>query len=167
MLRLNFSNDKNVVFDTLDASNMIWHDTVVERQSRDPSFSIEGKRVVAVFRRLPDWILSRIHFEAARPPHHVATREMIVAGEFYANDGAIGSCDATLRRFKTPRVDFWVRIEKMHQDFETFFGRALRPLDERLNETTIPSVKDTRFWFTRTELEHLYRMNPEWAELEI
>jgi hypothetical protein len=166
LLRLNFSKDESVTFDYLDATNMVWHDNIAARKARDPGVDLQGKRIVAILRRLPDWLLSRVHFEAARPPHYTATREMILKGAFYENTGYVNSCERTLQHFNNPKVDFWVRLEKMHEDFEAFFGRKLMPLEHRLNENSIKYVRSQMFWFTQDELEQLYKRNPGWSAEE-
>lgn len=166
MLRLNYTSDNSVKFDKLESSNVLWHDTIPQRRARDLDFSIEGKRVVAIFRRLPEWLLSRVHFEASRPPYRRTTREMILNGEFYENSGFVNTCDKTLANFSNPRIDFWIRLEKMHEDFEEFFGRKLLPLERKLNENKIAYIKDLDFWFTEHELADLYRKNPMWTALE-
>ena len=43
-----------------------WHDGLAARRCRDKGFDPTDKRIIAGFRRLPHWILSRAHFEVAR-----------------------------------------------------------------------------------------------------
>ena len=166
LLTQNFAHDKATVFDRIDPEQVIWHENIPTRQQRDPHFRCEGKRIVTIARRLPDWILSRVHFEASRPPHHIATRAMIVKGEFHENHGSTNTCEDQFQYFNQPSVDFWVRLENMHQDFERFFAKPLTPLTERLNENNINYVKDRQFWITQDELRYLYRNNPGWAAME-
>jgi len=166
MLRLNFGNDESVAFDEIDPLKVIWHENIAMRAARDPSFSAEGRKRVAIFRRLPDWIISRVHYEASRPPHRVVTRDMLLKGEFFENGGQISMPDKVLQFYDRPPVDFWVRLETMHQDFEAFFGQSLVPLERRLNENRFPYIRDIRFWFTPSELRDLYAHNPAWAAVE-
>lgn len=166
MLRLNFGNDPSVRFDDIDPSNVIWHDTIATRTMRDPSFSSESRRIVAIFRRLPAWILSRVHYEASRAPYHIVTRDQLIAGRFYKNSGEISTAEETLNRFNSPRVTKWIRLEKMHEDFEAFFGRPLQALDQHLNVNEFDYIRDIGFWFSKQELENLYHKAPNWAAIE-
>ena len=167
LLHLNFGQDPDVVFDPIDPRHVIWHDTIARRAARDPAFSHHGKRIVANFRRLPDWIISRVLFEASRPPHHLVTRDQLVEGIFLENGGSARSAAESLALLNTPPDDHWVRIDHMHADFEAFFGRPLTAMDQRLNVNRFDAIRDRRFWFTRQEIEHLYHRAPDWAALEM
>jgi len=166
LLKKNFQNDPEVTFDEINPEKIIWHENIPKRMNRDPSADLSGKRVVCIFRRLPDWILSRVHFEASRPPHHTATREMIEAGQFFNNNGSKGLADRVFVTFNTPPVDVWVRLENMHQGFEEFFSRRLDPLEKKRNENRNGYIREIDFWFTKEQLENLYHANPLWAEAE-
>lgn len=165
-MRLNFSDDPSVKFDVIDPSNVIWHDNIAARTMRDPSFSWGSHRIVAIFRRLPAWTLSRVHYEASRPPYHTITRDQLIAGQFYKNSGEISTADEILNRFNSPRVTNWIRLEKMHEDFERFLGRPLQSLDRHLNVNKFDYIRDTGFWFSKQELENLYHNAPNWTALE-
>lgn len=166
LLKKNFKNDPEVTFDKINPKKVIWHDTVPKRMQRDPSADLSGKRIVCIFRRLPDWILSRVHFEASRPPHQTATREMIETGQVFERSGHKSLADHIFVNFNTPPVDVWVRLERMHQDFENFFGRSLDPLKKRTNENQFGYIRKIGFWFTKKQLEEMYHANPVWAEAE-
>src|SRR6266568_4446760 len=60
---------------TSDLSQVIWHQNVRERRKWDTTFVSDGKEIVANFRRLPDWVLSKIHFAARLVPQLVPTRQ--------------------------------------------------------------------------------------------
>lgn len=166
LLRKNFGTDADVSFDEINPKNVIWHQNIIDRKKIDREFSSEGKRVVCIFRRLPDWILSRVHFEFSRPPNLLATREMIESGKFYENSGVISSADKTFDYYNSPKVQTWLRIENLHSDLEKFLGRSLEALDRRLNENNFNYVRNSEFWFTRNQLEDLYNANPNWSAAE-
>ncbi|WP_146348352.1 hypothetical protein [Falsiphaeobacter marinintestinus] len=166
LLKKNFSNDNSVQFDKLDQDNVIWHENIPQRQSRLPEFSVDGKKIVVIFRRLPDWLLSRVHYEASRPPHHTVTREQLCRGQFLENSGVLNSAEAVFNRFNNPPVDTWVKVESIHDDFEKFFGKRLEPLGRRLNENKFGYIRDHSFWFTKTDLEEMYQASPNWAAAE-
>jgi hypothetical protein len=157
-------------FDPIDPKNVIWHDTIDQRKRRDEYFSIDGKKIICCIRRLPDWILSRVHFEAQRPPHHIATREMLVNGKFFENNGHINSADTYVIRYDNPRVDRWIRVENIIDDLSNAIGVETSKLGAvlgRENEGKIDFIKEKSFWFTNSELKNLYEKNPRWAEIEL
>lgn len=166
MLRKNFGSDPGVTFDKIDPTNVIWHESITARKARVPEFSVEGKRIVIIFRRLPEWMLSRVHYEVSRPPHHVVSREQLISGRFFENAGNENSAEATFRFFNNPEVHTWIRLERMLDDFERFFAKKLEPLEHRLNLNKFDYVRDIRFWFTKKELEELYKSAPSWAATE-
>ncbi|WP_322892262.1 MULTISPECIES: hypothetical protein [unclassified Yoonia] len=166
LLRKNFGDDPEVKFDEIDYTNVIWHQNIIDRKTIDQEFSSEGKRIVCIFRRLPDWILSRVHYEFSRPPNLLATREMIECGQFFENSGMINSADKTFDYYNSPEVNTWLRLESLHTDFENFLGQALEPLDRSLNENKFNYVRKSEFWFTRNQLEDLYNANPNWSAAE-
>src|SRR5512138_3887860 len=80
-LRILLAGRAGLSFDPIDPSNVIWHHNVAERENYDRSFSLGERRVLCGFRRLPTWLLSRVHFEASRGPHHrTVTRKMLLQG---------------------------------------------------------------------------------------
>jgi hypothetical protein len=165
---------RDIVFDRRGVHDDRWHDCLEERQLRDRSFDPSGKVVIAGLRRLPWWILSRVHYEASRPPHRWATREMIQRGEFFEQSGEVGKADNHALMFARGKVNRWLRAEHLREDFVACFGdilgpaalKASRKLDRRVNETRLRYVERLDFYFTRDELQRLYEANPIWAAVE-
>jgi hypothetical protein len=151
-----------------------WHDSISERRRSDPAFDPSGKVVISGFRRLPWWLLSRVHYEAARPPHHCATRDMLCRGEFYEHNGEIARADSLVARMDEDPADRWVRLEHLADDFVTCFEGLLGPrvrtaarkLKKVVNPTGLDYLKSLDFYFTAEELAGLYAANPIWAERE-
>lgn len=166
ILRRNFHEDPTVQFDDLNPSEVIWHENTIARSKRDPTFSTEGKQIICVLRRLPDWILSRVHYEASRPPYRTSTRKMIEEGLFFANNGYKNRADLMFNYYNSPEVSNWIRLESMQEDFEKFFNLALTPVEHALNKNKFTYVRATSFWFTDKQLEDLYSANPNWARAE-
>ncbi|GAB1364555.1 hypothetical protein MASR1M32_37910 [Rhodobacter sp.] len=164
-LRKVYGRDERVAFDPIDLTNVIWHQSIAERGKQDPSFNPEGKRLVCCIRRLPHWLLSRIHFEVWRSPTLVPSRENLIKGRFYESGGFLGSADAVFRRYNSPAVDDWIRVEHLSEDFSRIFQveNFTVPI---VNEAKIFFVKSLSFWFTADDLRQLYEANPKWAELE-
>lgn len=151
-----------------------WHDVLAERAERDCGFDPGGKVVISAFRRLPYWLLSRIHYEAAKPPYRVATREMTLRGAFFEADGAVSNADAYVERYQGD-VERWLRVEHLRSDFERCFSDLLPPkmlllaagdLDRVHNASPVGYLPRMEFYFTPRELEGLYAANPRWAALE-
>lgn len=168
-LRKVYRGRTDVVFDPIDQRNVIWHHTIQERKRYDPTFDPDGKKIVCSFRRLPYWILSRVHFEAQRPPHRIATRAMLIRGKFYEQRGLVSMADSYVKKYNNPRVDAWIRTEHLVDDL----SRALEINQQRLNGVLkrenvgkTRRIRDLAFWFTQEELAGLYAANPEWTALE-
>ena len=162
-----------VNFDPIDPAHVIWHDSVAERRQRDPAFDWAGRDIICNIRRLPLWILSRIHYEKARNPHLVATESMFLTGRFFEADGRVASADAYMQRYSAPRPAFWLRTEHLARDFTSVFSRYLAASDIRaravfhgLNQTVPSYVKDPAYYFTNHQLRKLYNHNPLWAKIE-
>lgn len=96
---------RDIVFDPIDRRSALWHDTINARRRRDPQFSLEGKRIVCGIRRLPAWLLSRVHFEAARSGSGaLPTREQFLLGKFREARGAVNQADTYMKMYNTPAV---------------------------------------------------------------
>ena len=122
ILRRNFESDSSVVFDAIDPANVIWHHSIPLRQKHDPSFEVGGRKIISNIRRLPNWLLSRVHAGKFSLPHMVFTREMFVKGRFFRYDGEIVSADDIMRRYTTHPVTHWIRAENFLEDFKAAFG---------------------------------------------
>ena len=166
-LRKKFVDQLDVHADEYNPERIIWHQSITQRIAEDPSFSVDGRRVICGFRRLPAWIISRVCYEAHRSPHHLASREMIETGHFFENDGKINSGDTYLREYRYPRVDNWLRCEHLAEDISEVFNLSFEDVQRNLqlkNQTV--KISKTLFWLTVGELKRLYESNPLWAELE-
>ena len=163
-----------IVFDD-QAREAGWHDSVDERLRREPMLDFSNRRIICGFRRLPHWILSRIHYEASRPPYLCATREMLCRGEFFGELGDVGKADDFAAYYAAGKVERWVRTEHLAEDFERHFGdmleaplarAAVRRLRKIVNGARLNYVRSPGFYFTAAELDALYEANPVWAALE-
>jgi hypothetical protein len=164
-----YKGRKDIHFDDLNPTNIIWHESINLRLKRDPSCNLLEKKIICCIRRLPHWLLSRVHFEASREKKFVATREMILRGQFYEMDGSINNADIYARMYSEPRVDYWIRTENIKEDLASAFDVKLSLVERNLksvNETAIGYLKDLSFWFTRDEINALYEANPVWAAIE-
>jgi hypothetical protein len=132
---------------------------------------LSSKAVICNFRRLPYWMESRIRYEAARSGQPVL-REMYVQGRFFDAVGNESFADKTLYKFTERKVNHWIRMEYMIDDFYKAFSNYLdvrtvvKPSDfaEKLNVTEGDPHLD--IWFTKSEIGQLYASNPGWAAVE-
>lgn len=119
-------------------------------------------------------MLSRVHYEAVRPPHRVVSRQMLCHGDYYEQNGSVAHADDCLGRLGSHPVDRWVRLEHLADDFVNHFEGLLGPrvrhaahrLKKVVNRTAFDYVKVLDFYFTAAELNRLYAANPRWAAME-
>lgn len=158
-------------FDPIDPDNIIWHHTLQQRIYYDNNFSVGNRDVVCCFRRLPYWILSRVHFEYQRGGR-IPSRKMFVKGYFYENDGALDFADNYVARYMEG-VTKWIRTEHLVSDFVDIFSKYVdlanvnvKKLFNGKNRTLIPYIKNLSFYFSSKNIRSLYASNPQWAKLE-
>ena len=165
-----FGHDPALEFDVVAPGRINWHHSIPERRAADPGFDPSGRAVICNIRRLPSWLLSRVHSGLARVPEHRVTREMLLQGRFPRHDGHILSADDLMRRYTAHPVARWIRTEQFAQDFRAAFSPYLTlPADittPNANRAAIPYVRDPSFHFTEAEIAGLYQANPLWAEVE-
>lgn len=170
ILRRLFGQDPALAFDAVAPGRINWHHAIPERQRAVPGFAVAGRAVICNIRRLPAWLLSRVHSGLVRAPEHGVTREMLLRGCFPRHDGHILSADDLMRRYTAHPVTHWIRTEHFAADFRTAFAPYL-PLPAEIampgaNRAAIPYIRDIRFHFTEAEIAGLYRANPVWATME-
>lgn len=173
LLKIHFGNDPSTKFDKIDPKNMIWHQSIAQRKVADPSFDISGRDIICNFRRLPSWILSRVHYEYSRSPQLKVTRPMLLAGEFFESSGFHSKADAYAKMYNSTPVTHWIRTERLAEDFKRVFSHYtdLSVVDfasqvKKTYATTIEYIPEVEFWFSKSDLEKLYEANPIWAGIE-
>lgn len=150
------------------------HDSLAQRQSLDPNFKYEGKRIICGIRRLPNWLLSNIHYRVSIGQDQNVCRENLLRGEFKQDqDTGWITADQRLSAFELEKVDYWVRQENLTSDlFRAFEGLGIEDLITQMetvprkNSSKISYIKRLDFWFTRNEIQQLYNFNPIWRDLE-
>ena len=176
ILRAAFKHDASVDFDLVGPGlPVIWHHNLAKRQAADPDFKVGDKNVVANIRRLPYWLLSRIHFEAQRSQAAgLVPRHLFVKGYYREAPGP--NKTPSRPRLADERITFyaagvtdWVRTEHLQADLTNVFGLTAKNFPakiSRINIGKIDYVRELSFWFTARELRELYKSNPIWAALE-
>jgi hypothetical protein len=107
-----------------------WHDSIAEREARDPSFVLGDRVIVCSFRRLPGWLESRYNFEYNRSPDLSHEPEKLLEGRFLEADGNLSHADYYVHRYlpdeilASNRLRF-LRMEFFETDFKAVFGKFL------------------------------------------
>ena len=172
VLRRHFEGKAGLAFDEGNPQKVIWHHSIAQRERLDPRFRANGRAVICNIRRLPAWLLSRVHAGKNWRPDLVVTREMLLAGRVFRRDGTMVSADDILGRYIVPPVTHWLRTEALAADFVSVFGQYLdvSGIDAasfaQRNMSEVAYIRDVPFWFTGAELAALYRANPAWAAVE-
>lgn len=168
-----YKNDKAIHFDALDHNNVIWHHTLQKRKEYDPDFTVGDRRIICNIRRLPHWILSRVHYEVQRSGRAAEIkRRQLVEGRFPQRHPhgrpTIHPADSVAARF-SEGVTHWVRVENLAEDL----SNALNLKEEQVstaivheNTGKLSYIRNLAFWFTQKEIDRMYAANPVWAELE-
>ena len=134
---------------------------------------VTGKLLALNFRRLPFWVLSRAQHVARwgiypdYVPIPMASSEELTESDFpdtridlYTDGG----------RF---RIDHWIRMEYLKEDFLAFVSELGEVTDERrASVLALPMVNAHQYdhelesWFTADQIARMYERNPAWAALE-
>lgn len=171
LLKKYYENDQSVKFDLTDPTDIIWHQNVIQREER-MHVDLSGKSLICNFRRLPNWIVSRINYESARSAE-IVPREMYVKGRFFEMSGNESFADKYVTRYTGRPVNHWIRVEHLEADFYNAFNPYLdvkakvqsSDFKEKINVSK--GVLNINQWFTDEELAILYRSSPKWAQLEM
>ena len=157
-------------FDPTGEGDPIWHDTIAEREKRS-GISLRNKRVIANIRRLPAYVVSKVHFTEQLNPDIAHDRKHLLTGHFMEADGTPNYADNLLKIYDFKNIDHWIRTENLKEDFVSVFGQFLdmsgvdlSRLSEKINATDYS--RDLGKWYSRRDMARLYRKNPLWAKLE-
>lgn len=170
-----FSDIPFLVVDTATDLGPYWHDSLIQRGERDPTFALHGRTVISGFRRLPVWLRSRFSYERERSPHLLHPLELLHTAQFREADGSVGHADLYARHWLPPElldtspVEF-LRVEAFPEDFCRIFGQWL-PVERipdaelRIRENTSAEAFDigeeiARHW------QGIYDQCPHWSRLE-
>lgn len=166
----NFNADTSVQFDATGEGEPIWHDTVEERERRS-GVSLSDKDILANIRRLPAYVVSKVHYTESLNPDIHHTRKNLLTGYVMEADGSLYNADYLLGHYNAHNVSHWVRTEHLKEDVISVFGKYLDVtgkdfslLSERINSTDYS--RGLAKWYSRREMARLYRKNPVWAKLE-
>ncbi len=109
---------------------VLWHDSIAEREERDPSFKLGSRRIICSFRTLPAWLESRYNFSVKMRPDFPHRPELLLEGKFYEAIGIQNHADYYVNKYLPQSLlktgDVWfIRTEFFKSDFKTIFGQFL------------------------------------------
>ena len=110
--------------------SIAWHDSIADREARDPGFSLGTRTVICSFRKLPFWLESRYNFEAQRSPDLSHRPDLLLEGKFLEADGFENHADNYVKKYlpqhilESGNVRF-LRTEFFESDFKSIFGDFL------------------------------------------
>lgn len=170
LLRRYFESNQDILFDTIDYSNVIWHQNC---QKRERAFGIElpDENIVCNIRRLPYWIISRVLFEKNRSEVSLP-RAYLLNGYLLESDGLIAHADNYINTYTQRPVRHWIRQEQIKTDFYSAFSNYLdvslipvNEFDQFIN--SLEYDHEIKNWFSYYEMKHLYKSCPKWTQLEL
>jgi len=159
------------LFDPIDTANVIWHQNIQERE-KYLNYSLSNKEIICNFRRLPNWIISRICYERERTGQ-VVSKEAYCRGNFFEQNGKVEHADNYIQKYTKTDVTYWIRVEYLQNDFIKVFSKYFQidnilianAFKNRVNASQWNG--DISKWFEKDDLATLYSSCPRWAELEM
>jgi hypothetical protein len=157
--------------------SIAWHDSIAEREARDPEFRLGDRVVICPVRRLPAWLESRYNFGAMRNPQLPHNPEMLLQARFLEADGSENHAENYVKRYlpeeivRSGRIRF-LRTEFFESDFKSIFGEFLdistipdREFQEKVNTSkrAFPESLRERLY---CEPEQVYSSCPYWRSVE-
>ena len=133
LFRTYYSNDKRIFQDTVDPKIdplATWHDSISDREKRDPNFILGDRIIICSFRRLPTWLESRYSFEFRRSPQLDHSPELLLEGKFLEQGGHSNHADFYPKKYlpeailRSDKVKF-IRTEYFETDFKRVFGEFI------------------------------------------
>ena len=160
-----------VQFDPIDPAKVIWHHDYFQREKylRQP---ISGKDLICNFRRLPNWIISRIQYEQERSGQ-VVSKEAYCKGNFFEQNGFENHADDYVRKYTKKAVKYWLRVEYLQEDFINVFSKYFHLDSNCISESFLNKVNASGWdgniykWFEKEDLKMFYSSCPRWAALEL
>ena len=156
-----------IVFADVEESNMK-HTTFKEREQE-----VVGKTLMMNLRRLPFWVLSRAQHVARWGIHPEYDPIPMATPEELANSEFPDTRLALYTDFGRFRIDGWIRMEHLAEDFVGFVSDLTDVTEERRKKAMqLPPVNAHAYdhelgrWFTPEQVERMYERNPIWAGLE-
>jgi|SRR5215216_5383597 len=133
LFRTYYSFDKRIFQDAIYPiadPQATWHDSILDRETRDPRFTLGNRIIICSFRRLPGWLASRYSFEVQRNPQLSHRPELLLEGKFLESTGHPNHADFYAEKYVPEAIlDLdkirFLRTEYFEHDFKRIFGEFL------------------------------------------
>jgi len=152
-----------------------WHDSIAERVKYDPSFKVEGKKIIVCVRRLPSWLKSRFNFEIDRNPNLPHKLETLYEAKFLESNGYLNNADYYIKKYlpneliKANELVF-IRVENFEEDFKNAFkgliDLSLIPDKVFARKSNTSSDHIGKSWLNDEISHNIYKNSPLWSEIE-
>jgi hypothetical protein len=180
LFKIYYSSDHRIFQDIVDPKKDpqgTWHDSISDREKRNPDFSVGSRIIICSFRRLPTWLVSRYNFEFQRSPQLRHRPELLLEGKFLEVGGYQNHADFYVKYYvpeailRSDKIRF-IRTEYFESDFKRVFGefvdvRIIPDWEFRKRENTSESVVPEK---VRKKLfqnqQELYEKCPYWKAVE-
>ena len=159
LLRQHVGEDTTIKFDPIDPNNVIWHQSVAQREEMSKT-DLSNKDTICNFRRLPHWIISRVMFEEKRSGN-IAKKELYTTGRFLEYNGLRSSADAYVKLYTGRKIHNWIRVENLEGDFIKVFSKYIKlksspaPSSFSKKVNTSGWGNDIKKWFDNNDLRKL------------
>jgi len=117
---------QDIVDPTADPESK-WHDSLAQREKRQPGFDRPERTVICSVRRLTSWLVSRYSFEVKRSPELAHRPELLLKARFLLPNGREGRAEK-LAKLYLPRSVLkkrdvrFIRTEYFADDFRHVFS---------------------------------------------
>jgi len=174
-----YSSNRNIFQDTVDPRidpSGTWHDSITDREKRDPSFTLGNRTIICSFRRLPYWLESRYSFEVQRSPDLNHQPELLLEGKFLEQSGLENHADFYAKKYIPDRILGssklrFIRTEHFESDFMRIFGEFLdvkiipsSEFSKRIN--TSQSALPDKIKEQLLQQQEVYAKCPYWKKVE-
>lgn len=134
------------------------------KASKNVLENIDGKDRILGFRRLPNFLLS---FYYHRKNFNNLVLNMNSIKECIIDTS---TCDDLLLGYEPNKVDHWLRVENIVQDFIDVMGNYVDSIPTEslgnIIDNTNTYNKDIFSHFTKSEISRMYELSPTWASIE-
>jgi hypothetical protein len=181
VFRNHFSGDLSIHQDIVGIKSdpsISWHDSIGDRQKRDPSFTLSDRCLIVCVRRLPAWLKSRFLYEIKRSPKLNHDPNLLILGKFLERTGQINHADNYISKYipayliENHANISYLKVEDFANDFVKIFSRYIdiskiskRDLEQKVNASH-GSTKYNVDQIISDNLAVIYGACPLWSELE-
>jgi hypothetical protein len=152
-----------------------WHDSIADRLKYDPSFKLEGKKIIVCIRRLPNWLISRYNFEVERSKSLPHSLDELCESRFLEANGYLNQADYYIKKYlpkhflDKPELTF-IRMENFEEDFKSAFKDVIdldlipKGIFQKKSNVSKNHIDST--WLDDEKIRRMYATSPFWTAIE-